>query len=89
MKKKTPKMRSSRSFLGSVSRKLLMVCVVGALWFCVSMFTSAMLTTSVVSQTGADAILETLKANDSDTLWALIIPTAFFLVIGTRPKNRR
>jgi len=53
------------------------------------MFTSAMLTTSVVSQTGADAILETLKANDSDTLWALIIPTAFFLVIGTRPKNRR
>ena len=78
-----------RSFIRRATRKLFLLFAVSVIWIAVSVFTSTMLSTATFSPSEADGIVEGLKASDANMLWALIIPTCFFLVIATRPKNNR
>lgn len=79
-----------RNIVRAVSRKLVLVLLVSMFWFGVSVFTSALLTTTSVPDTEAVEVPERgLQLEGSEALWALIIPTTFFIVLSTRPRSGR
>jgi len=79
--------RSPGSFLRRVTRKLLLLLLVVAVWSSFSLLISAMLSTATLPVNEAQGVIENLRTNETGFLWGFVIPVAFFLVVASRPRR--
>jgi hypothetical protein len=81
----TGEQMDSQERIQEIGKRLISLFLVSFVLLCISVLTTAMITTATFTPSEAGGILKNLGPdNVSNTLWALIIPAAFFVVLFSR-----